>query len=167
MSDGVKHPLWIFVTNLHRNQSGSVSNFPTNRTEHLIYSFFRGLCRKNLVTPVNVGIEISEQQLSYDPALGLNQHLVSFLWIFWHKYSIWNTKHIYCVWKEFISVTTGFIGIFLFNLIVFLTGFFGTLLEDFNIRVVPSLTWQLAIAVTPSIWITRNKKIMEKIKNAF
>ena len=48
-----------------------------------IYSRIRGLCRQNLVTPANLGdIELSEQQNSYDPALGLDQHLVSYF-IFW------------------------------------------------------------------------------------
>ena len=45
-----------------------------------MYSRIRGLCRQNLVTPANVDREMSEQQLSYDPAFGLNQqHLVSFI----------------------------------------------------------------------------------------
>ena len=43
--------------------------------------------------------------------------------------------------------------------------FLGTLFVDFNIRVGQDLAWQLAMAVTPNIWITRNKKIMEKVEN--
>ena len=61
--------------------------------------------------------------------------------------------------QEFVSVTTGFIGFCLFNMIVFLISFIGTMLEDFDINLGPSMAWQLAMAVTPSIWITRNKKI--------
>ena len=48
-------------------------------------------------------------------------------------------------------------------MIVFLTSFIGTLLEDFDINLGPSMAWQLAMAVTPSIWITRNKNIVKKI----
>ena len=65
--------------------------------------------------------------------------------------------------QEFVSVTTGFIGFCLFNMIVFLISFIGTLLEDFDINLGPSMAWQLAMAVTPSIWITRNKNIVKKI----
>lgn len=63
--------------------------------------------------------------------------------------------------KEFVSVSTGFIGFCLFNMIVFLISFLGTLLEDFNINMGPSLAWQLAMAVTPTIWITRNRNIVK------
>ena len=68
--------------------------------------------------------------------------------------------------QEFVSVTTGFIGFCLFNMIVFLISFIGTLLEEFNLDT-PTIAWQLAMAVTPTIWITRNKKFKEKIKNLF
>ena len=65
---------------------------------------------------------------------------------------------------EFVSITTGFIGFCLFNMIVFLIGFLGTLLADFKVDVGPSLSWQVAMAVTPIIWITRNNKIVEKFR---
>ena len=68
--------------------------------------------------------------------------------------------------QEFVSLTTGFIGFCVFNMIVFLISFITTLLEDFDIMK-PSIAWQLAMAVTPTIWITRNKKFMEKIRNLF
>ena len=66
--------------------------------------------------------------------------------------------------QEFVSLTTGFIGFCLFNMIVFLIGLITTLLEEFNPNI-PIIAWQLAMAVTPTIWITRNKKFWKKIKN--
>ena len=63
-------------------------------------------------------------------------------------------------------MTTGFIGFCLFNMIAFLIGFIGNLMEDFNI-IMPTIAWQLAMVVTPGVWITRNKKIIKKIFPAF
>ena len=51
-------------------------------------------------------------------------------------------------------------------MIVFLISFLGTLLEDFNITMGPSLAWQLAMAATPTIWITRNRNIAKTIFSA-
>lgn len=44
-----------------------------------LYKRLRGLCRQNLVSPAQANIGDTEQQLYYDPAQGLNQHLVSFI----------------------------------------------------------------------------------------
>ena len=73
----------------------------------------------------------------------------------------------FLTFQEFISLTTGFIGFCLFNMIVFLISFLGTLLGDYNVNMGPSLAWQVALAVTPIIWITRNKKIVDKMKSRF
>ena len=132
----------------------------------------RTLCIPSLVSPANNGdieiqdiqistIPISSQQQPYAPAQGLDQHLVS-LYCFVVKHLIIKINNC----KEFVSLTTGFLGFCLFNLSVFLISFIWTLLEDFNLNT-PTIAWQVAMAVTPCIWITRNKKFMEKIKNLF
>ena len=117
-----------------------------------IYRRLRGMCRQNVVSPDNNG--------NIDSTQGLDQHLVNF------KLNVTLNTESHTFSKEFVSLTTGFIGFCVFNLIVFLISFIGTLLEDFDLNI-PIISWQLAMAVTPSFWISRNKKIREKIKNLF
>ena len=79
----------------------------------------------------------------YHPAHGLNHHSA-----------------------EFVSLTTGFMALCLFNMIVFLLSLLTTLFEVFN-YIGPSLAWLVAMAVTPAIWISRSKKMTEKIYEIF
>ena len=65
--------------------------------------------------------------------------------------------------KESVSLTTGFITFCFFNLTVFLISFFGKMFEIFNLTG-PSLSWLVAMAVTPTIWILRNKKMKQRAK---
>ena len=68
--------------------------------------------------------------------------------------------------SEFVSLTTGFMTLCLFNMIVLLITLLTTLFEVFNF-IGPGLAWLVAMAVTPTIWITRNKKMLDKIKEIF
>ena len=54
----------------------------------------------------------------------------------------------------------------LFNKMVFLISLLATLFKVFNI-IGPGLAWLMAMAVTPTIWITRSKKMIEKMKEIF
>ena len=54
----------------------------------------------------------------------------------------------------------------LFNKMVFLISLLATLFEVFNF-IGPGLAWLVAMAVTPTIWISRSKKMREKIKQIF
>ena len=113
-----------------------------------IYNSMRTLFRPNMVTPINNGdIEMFDLtgvpgQALYHPAHNLNHHV------------------------EFVSLTTGFITDCLFNMIVFLISFLTTLFELFNF-IGPGLAWLVAMAVTPAIWISRSKKMKDKIKKIF
>ena len=113
-----------------------------------IYNALRQFLRPNIVTPINNGdIEMVDLtgvpgQALYHPAHNLNHHV------------------------EFVSLTTGFITDCLFNMIVFLISFLTTLFELFNF-IGPGLAWLVTMAVIPTIWITRNKKMLDKIKEIF
>ena len=117
-----------------------------------IYRAVRHFLRPNIVTPINNGdidmvdlsISAAPGQELYHPSHGLNQHI------------------------EFVSLNTGFMAFCLFNMIVFLISFLTTILEVFPENfIAPGLAWLVAMAVTPTIWITRNKKMLDKIKNIF
>ena len=114
-----------------------------------IYNALRQFLRPNIVTPINSGdiemVDLSEAQGPelYHPAHGLNHHSA-----------------------EFVSLTTGFMALCLFNMIVFLLSLLTTLFEVFN-YIGPSLAWLVAMAVTPAIWISRSKKMKDKIKKIF
>ena len=53
-----------------------------------------------------------------------------------------------------------------FNMIVFLISFLTTVFEVFNF-VAPGLAWLVAMAITPTIWIIRNKKMTDKFRGIF
>ena len=114
-----------------------------------IYNAMRRFLRPNMVTPINNGViemvDLSAAQGPelYHPAHGLNHHSA-----------------------EFVSLTTGFMALCLFNMIVFLLSLLTTLFEVFNF-IGPGLAWLVAMAVIPTIWISRSKKMKEKIKEIF
>ena len=115
-----------------------------------IYKSMRTLFRPNQVTPINnsdiemVELSGTQGQELYHPSHGLNQHI------------------------EFISLNTGFMTLCLFNMMVFLICLLTTLFEVFPENFIgPGLAWLVAMAVTPAIWISRSKKMREKIKKIF
>ena len=65
--------------------------------------------------------------------------------------------------KESVSLTTGFVTFCCFNLTMMVITLSVKLLE---IRSSPELTvaWLVAMAITPTIWIYRNKNMKEKAK---
>ena len=63
---------------------------------------------------------------------------------------------------EFISLSTGFMTLCLFNLLVLIISFITTLLDVFTLTS-PSLAILVAMAITPIVWISRNKKMMDQI----
>ena len=65
--------------------------------------------------------------------------------------------------RKLVSLSTGFLTFCLFNVTVFMLSFIGTLLDSVP-AVGPNFSWQVAMAVTPTIWIARNKNMKEKIK---
>ena len=89
-----------------------------------------------------VDISAAPGEELYHPSHGLNHHI------------------------EFVSLNTGFMTLCLFNMIVFLISLLTTILEVFNL-IGPGLAWLVAMAVTPAIWISRSKKMREKIKKTF
>ena len=113
-----------------------------------IYNAVRRFLRPNMVTPINNGdiemvdLSAAPGQELYHPAHGLNQHV------------------------EFVSLNTGFITLIFFNMILFLISLLTTLFEVFN-YLGPGLAWLVAMAVTPAIWISRSKKMKDKIKKIF
>ena len=110
-----------------------------------IYDSMRTLFRPNLVTPINNGdiemvdLSAAPGQELYHPSHGLNHH------------------------AEFVSLNTGFMALCVFNMMVFLISLLTTLFEVFNF-IGPGLAWLVAMAVTPAIWISRSKKMREKMK---
>ena len=60
-------------------------------------------------------------------------------------------------------MTTGFITLCLFNLSGFVISFFVTLLKLYN-TIYISLAWLSVMAFIPLIWISRNKKLKDKVK---
>ena len=109
-----------------------------------IYLAVRTFFRPNIVTSINNGdiemvdLSAAPGQELYHPSHGLNHH------------------------AEFVSLTTGFMTICLFNMIMFLISLVTTILEVFNS--IGPLAWLVAMAVMPIIWISRNKKMTDKIK---
>ena len=63
--------------------------------------------------------------------------------------------------QESVSVTTGFVTFSCFNLTVLLITLLIKLLDIRDLRG-PALAWLVAIAITPTIWILRNKKMKLK-----
>ena len=99
-----------------------------------IYKSMRTLFRPNIVTPINHGDLLEMVDLPaapgpqlYNPSHGLNHHSA-----------------------EFVSLNTGFITLFLFNMIVFLISLLVTRLEVFNF-IGNGLALLLAMTVAPAI----------------
>ena len=113
-----------------------------------IYNAVRQFLRPNIISQINNGdiemIDLSAApgQELYNPAHGLDHHV------------------------EFVSLNTGFITLCLFNMMVFLISLLTTLFEVFD-SIGPGLAWLVAVAVTPTIWISRSKMMREKIKEMF
>ena len=78
----------------------------------------------------------------------------------------YNPTHILNQHAEFVSLSTGFLCICLFNMIVFFISILTTAFEVFNF-IGPGLAWLAAMAVTPTLWIIRSKKMKEKFKEMF
>ena len=114
-----------------------------------IYNALRQFLRPNMVTQINNGdIEMPDLSAApgpqlYDPSPGLNHHSA-----------------------EFVSLNTGFLTLCLFNMMVFLISLLTTLFEVFD-SIGPGLAWLVAMAVTPTIWIFRSRKMTDKIKKIF
>ena len=106
----------------------------------------RQFLRPNIVTPINNG-DIEMVDLSappgeelYNPAHSLDHHV------------------------EFVSLNTGFMTLFLFNMLLFLLSLMTTI---FDVFIDPGLALLVAMAVTPIIWISRSKKMKDKLKKIF
>ena len=65
-----------------------------------------------------------------------------------------------------VSLNTGFMTLCLFNMMVFLISLLRSIFEVFNF-IGPDLAWLVTMAVTPVIWISRSKKMKDKIKEIF
>ena len=111
-----------------------------------IYNAVRTFLRPDMVTPVNFG-DIEMVDLSappgeelYNPAHSLDHHV------------------------EFVSLNTGFMTLFLFNMLLFLLSLMTTI---FDVFIDPGLALLVAMAVTPIIWISRSKKMKDKLKKIF
>ena len=106
-----------------------------------IYQRVRRFFRPNIVTPIHnvemLDLTTNHGQNIYNPSHYLNQH------------------------AEFISLSTRFLTLCVFNMIVFLIGILTTVFEVFNFAG-QGFAWLVAMAITPTIWITRNKKMKEK-----
>ena len=104
------------------------------------YSRFTAYIRSlTAVTPMNNdNIEMNETlpQPPYNPSHGVNHH------------------------AEFISLTTGFMTLCLFNMLVLLISFITTVFNVFNFTG-PVLAILMAMAITPVVWILRNKKMKD------
>ena len=113
-----------------------------------IYKAVRQFLRPNVVTPINNGdvemvdLSAAPGQELYHPSHGLNHHV------------------------EFVSLNTGFMTLCLFNMMVFLISLLTTLFEVFD-SIGPGLAWLVAMAVTPTFWILRSRKMTDKIKKIF
>ena len=108
-----------------------------------IYQRLRRIFSPKTTTHIN-NVEMADLTMNhgpetYNPSLCLNQH------------------------AEFVSLSTRFLTLCVFNMIVFLIGFLTTVFEVFNF-VAPGLAWLVAMAITPTIWITRNKKMTDKFR---
>ena len=67
------------------------------------------------------------------------------------------------LFKESVSLTTGFVTFCCFNLTVMVITLSVKLLE-IRSNPGPALAWLVAMAITPTIWIYRNKNMKEKAK---
>ena len=123
-----------------------------------IYRKLRGFFKPNLVTSISngdmEGIQMST--VSPQPTQLLDQHLVSY----WIKSNMAINIQIL---QKLISLTTGFLTFCLFNLIIFLVSLLGLLVDSWKTGRHGELSWLLALALTPTIWIVRNRNMLQKI----
>ena len=80
-----------------------------------------------------------------------------------HGPDTYNPSHYLNQHAEFVSLSTRFLTLCILNMIVFLISFLTTVFEVFNF-VAPGLAWLVAMAITPTIWIARNKKMADKFR---
>ena len=113
-----------------------------------VYNEVRRCLRPKKVTPINNGdIEIVDLSAAQGQELYHPEHSL-------HHQS------------EFVSLTTGFMTLCLFNMIVLLNTLLTAVFEVFNF-IGPGLAWLVAMAVIPAIWISRSRKMKEKLKKIF
>ena len=80
-----------------------------------------------------------------------------------HGPDTYNPSHYFNQHVEFVSLSTRFLTLCVLNMIVFLISILTTVFEVFNF-VAPGLAWLVAMAITPTIWIARNKKMADKLR---
>ena len=114
-----------------------------------IYERIRRALSKNMVTQINI-VHVEMSDLTAIPVQGRN-----------NPSQCLNNQQ-----AEFVSLSTRFLTLCLFNMIVFLISFLTTVFEVFNF-VGPGLAWLVAMAITPTIWIIRNKKMTDKFRQLF
>ena len=83
-----------------------------------------------------------------------------------HVPDTYNPSHYLNQHAEFVSLSTRFLTFCVFNMIVFLISILTTVFEVFNF-IAPGLAWLVAMAITPTMWITRNKKLTDKFREIF
>ena len=111
-----------------------------------IYNALRHFLRPNIVTSINNGdiemvdLPAAPGQELYHPSHSLDHHV------------------------EFVSLNTGFITLCLFNMLLFLLSLMTTI---FDVFIDPGLALLVDMAVTPIIWISRSKKMKDKLKKIF
>ena len=111
-----------------------------------IHNAVRQFLRPNIVSTINISdmemvdLSAAPGQELYNPAHGLDHHV------------------------EFVSLNTGFITLFLFNMLLFLLSLMTTI---FDVFIDPGLALLVDMAVTPIIWISRSKKMKDKLKKIF
>ena len=106
-----------------------------------IYQRARRFFSPNMTTQI-INVEMADLTTPYNPSHLLNQH------------------------AEFVSLSTRFLTLCVFNMIVFLISILTTVFDVFNF-VAPGLAWLVAMAITPTMWITRNKKMTDKFREIF
>ena len=99
-------------------------------------AYIRSLTAVSPMNNVNIEILDTLPQPPYNPSNGVNHH------------------------AEFISLTTGFMTLCLFNMLVLLISFITTVFNVFNFTG-PVLAILMAMAITPVVWILRNKKMKD------
>ena len=115
-----------------------------------IYDRVKRFISPNIVTQINIAhiemadISTIQGTYTYNPSQCLNNHQQA----------------------EFVSLSTRFLTLCVFNMIVFLISILTTVFEVFNF-VGPGLAWLVAMAITPTMWIVRNKKMTDKLRQIF
>ena len=83
-----------------------------------------------------------------------------------HGPDTYNPSHYLNQHAEFVSLSTRFLTFCVFNMIVFLISILTTVFEVFNFFA-PGLAWLVAMAITPTKWIARKKKMTDKLREMF